>query len=58
MLNALFDWLKRKLGHWLLKDEEAQEQARDKERARKQREIIDANYTVDDTERDLRSGDF
>ena len=59
MIKWLFDWLRRKLGHYLLAEEEEEERKRDAERARRMKEIIeDANYTVDDTERDLRDGDF
>jgi hypothetical protein len=58
MLNALLTWLQRKLGHWLLKDEEAEEARRDQEHARKQREIIDANYSANATADDLDRGEF
>lgn len=58
MIKWLFDWLRSKLGHYLLADEEAEADARQRERERRMKEIIDADYTVDDTERDLRNGDF
>lgn len=58
MLNALLTWLQHKLGRWLLQDELQEEARKDQERARRQKEIMDANYTVDDVERDLDRGEF
>lgn len=58
MFAWLFDLVRRKLGHWLISDEEADERKREEERARKQKEIIDAAGDVEDTARDLDSGDF
>jgi hypothetical protein len=58
MIQWLLDWVRRRVGHWLLSDEEAYERRRDEERSRKQREIIDAGETVDDCVDDLDSGRF
>jgi hypothetical protein len=58
MFDWLFNLVKRKLGHWLLKDEEADERRRDEELARKRKEILDAGSTVDDTAGDLDRGEF
>ena len=58
MMSWIFDWVRRKLGHWLISDEEADERKRDEDRAKKQKEIIDTQGDVDDTARDLDSGDF
>lgn len=58
MMSWIFDWVRRRLGHWLISDEEADERKRDEERAKKQKEIIDAQGDVEDTARGLDSGDF
>jgi len=58
VINWIFDWLRSVLGHWLLEKEEADERARDVEIARKQKEILEQDYTVEDTARDFESGEF
>lgn len=58
MISWLFDWLKSKLGHWLLKDEDEYDRRMEEYRAKRMREIIEDGQSVDDVERDLRSGDF
>lgn len=58
MFSWLFNLIRVRLGHWLISDEEADERKRDEERAKKQKEIIDAQVDVEDTARDLDSGDF
>mgnify|MGYP006283465079 CR=1 FL=1 len=58
MLDWLISWLRRKLGHWLLADEEAEERRREQERARKQQEIIDAHFETTDAADDLDAGRF
>ena len=58
MINWIFDVLKRLLGHWLLKEEEAEERKKDQERARKQKEIVESNYDTTQTADDLDRGDF
>lgn len=58
MFSWLFNLVRLRLGHWLISDEEAAERKRDEERAKKQKEIIDAQGDVEDTARDLDSGDF
>lgn len=58
MINWIFDILKRLLGHWLLKEEEAEERKKDQERARKQKEIVESNYDTTQTADDLERGDF
>jgi hypothetical protein len=58
MIKWIFDWLRRKLGHYLLAEEEAEERKRDEERARKQRDIIEADYKTDDLTDDLDNGRF
>lgn len=58
MIKAFFDWVRHLLGHYLLADEEEDERKRDQERARRQKEIIDATYTVDQTADDLDDGRF
>ena len=58
MINWIFDVLKRLLGHWLLKEEEAEERKKDQERARKQKEIVESDYDTTQTADDLDSGKF
>lgn len=58
MINWIFDILKRLLGHWLLKEEEAEERKKDQERARKQKEIVESNYDTTQTADDLDRGEF
>ena len=58
MIKWLLDWVRHKLGHYLLSDEEEVEQRRDEERARKQKDIIDANYKTEDTANDFDRGEF
>jgi hypothetical protein len=58
MIKWLFDWLRRKLGHYLLAEEEAEDKRRDEERARRMKDIIEADYTVDQTADDLEKGEF
>jgi hypothetical protein len=58
MIKVLFDWVRKRLGHYLLADEEADDLRRQQELARKQREIIEASYETEDTARDLDSGEF
>lgn len=58
MINWIFDIIKRLLGHWLLKEEEAEERKKDQERARKQKEIVESNYDTTQTADDLERGDF
>ena len=58
MFSWLFNLVRLRLGHWLISDEEADERKRDEERAKKQKEIMDAQGDVEDTARDLDSGDF
>jgi hypothetical protein len=54
----IFDLVRRKLGHWLISDEEADDRRREEERAKKQKEIMDAQGDVEDTARDLDGGGF
>lgn len=58
MINWIFDVLKRFLGHWLLKEEEAEERKKDQERARKQKEIVESDYDTTKTADDLDNGSF
>lgn len=58
MIKWLLNWLKSKLGHWLLEDEEEAERERETARKRRMEDIINANYTTDDTIRDLDDGKF
>lgn len=58
MINWIFDVLKRLLGHWLLKEEEAEERKKDQERARKQKEIVESDYDTTKTADDLDNGSF
>jgi len=58
MIDWIIGWLKGKLGHWLLSEEEAEERKRDAEIARKRKELIDADYSTDQTADDLDRGDF
>jgi hypothetical protein len=58
MINWIFDLLKNLLGHWLLKEEEAEERKKDQERARKQKEIVESDYDTTQTADDLDSGKF
>jgi len=58
MINWIFDLLKSFLGHWLLKEEEAEERKKDQERARKQKEIVESDYGTDQTADDLDNGRF
>lgn len=58
MINWIFDVLKRLLGHWLLKEEEAEERKKDQERARKQKEIVESSYDTTQTADDLDAGKF
>lgn len=58
MINWIFDIIKRLLGHWLLKEEEAEERKKDQERARKQKEIVESNYDTTQTADDLDRGEF
>lgn len=50
--------MKNLLGHWLLKEEEAEERKKDQERARKQKEIVESDYDTTQTADDLDSGKF
>jgi hypothetical protein len=58
MIDWLINLIKSWLGHQLLADEEESERKRDEEIRRKQKEIIDAEYTTDQTADDLDSGNF
>ena len=58
MIAWLLDWLKVRIGRWLLREELEQERQRDLEKWRRQREIIDANYTTDETADDLDADRF
>jgi hypothetical protein len=58
MINWIFNLLKNYLGHWLLKEEEAEERKKDQERARKQKEIVESDYDTTQTADDLDSGKF
>ena len=58
MINWIFNWLKHTLGHWMIDDELAEEKKRDAEIARKRKELIDADYTTDQTADDLDRGEF
>lgn len=58
MLAWLMDWVKSLLGHWLLASEEEEERRRDVERARKQRDIVEARYETSETADDLDDGRF
>lgn len=58
MIKWLLDWVRKRLGHYLLADEEADDLRRQQERARKQREIMEANYETTDTADDLDRGEF
>jgi hypothetical protein len=58
MIKLILDWVRKRLGHYLLADEEADDLRRQKELARKQRDIIEANYETEDTARDLDNGSF
>lgn len=58
MIKWLLDWVRKRLGHYLLADEEADDLRREQERARKQREIMEANYETTDTADDLDRGEF
>ncbi len=58
MIKWFFDWLRHKFGHYLLADEEAEASKREEERERRMKEIMDANYTVDDVTDDLDNGRF
>jgi len=58
MIEWLLNWLRVKLGHWLLANEEADEARREREVARKQAEIINAEYETTDTADDFDRGEF
>jgi hypothetical protein len=58
MIKWLIDFLRRKLGHYLLSDEEAEEKKRDEEIARKRRELIEDDYSTEKTADDLDDGRF
>jgi len=58
MIDWLLNWLKVTVARWLLADELEAERVRDREKWRRQQEIIDANYETSDTARDLDSGEF
>jgi len=58
MINAILNWLRVRLGHWLLADEEADEKRREQEIARRQAEIINADYETSNTADDFDRGEF
>ena len=58
MIEWLLNWLKVTLGRWLLADEIAAQEELDRDKWRRQQEIIDANYTTDQTADDLERGEF
>lgn len=58
MIEWLLNWLKVTLGRWLLADEIAAQEEMDRDKWRRQQEIIDANYTTEETAKDLDDGSF
>lgn len=58
MIKYLFDWLRKRLGHYLLSDEEADERRREEELARKQKDIVHDDAKTLDTADDLSDGNF
>ena len=58
MIEWLLNWIKVTVGRWLLADELEAERVRDREKWRRQQEIINANYTTDETADDLDRGEF
>jgi hypothetical protein len=58
MISWLINLIKHWLGHQLLADEEEHDRKRDEEIARKRKDIIDAEYSTDQTADDLDNGTF
>jgi hypothetical protein len=58
MIKWLVDLIKSWLGHQLLADEEENERRRDEEIRRKRKELIDADYSTNQTADDLDRGEF
>jgi hypothetical protein len=58
MIEWLLNWVKVALGRWLLADEIAAQEELDRDKWKRQQEIIDANYTTDQTADDLDAGEF
>jgi hypothetical protein len=58
MIEWLLNWVKVTLGRWLLADEIAAQEELDRDKWKRQQEIIDANYTTDQTADDLDAGEF
>ena len=58
MIEWLLNWIKVTIGRWLLTEELEAERERDREKWRRQQEIINANYTTDQTADDLERGEF
>jgi hypothetical protein len=58
MIAWLLNWVRVTVGHWLLAKEEADAEARRRERERRMKDIVDAGQTVDDCIDDLDRGEF
>jgi hypothetical protein len=58
MIKWIIDLIKSWLGHQLLADEEENERKRDDEIRRKRKEVIDADYSTEQTADDLDNGRF
>ncbi len=58
MIAWLMDWVRRRVGHWLLRDEDAEREAREAERERRMREIIDVGMSEDEAVDRLDDGSF
>ena len=58
MIDWLINWIKVSIGRWLLADQIAAQEELDRDKWKRQQEIIEANYTTDQTADDLDSGNF
>jgi hypothetical protein len=58
MIDWLINWIKVSIGRWLLADQIAAQEELDRDKWKRQQEIIEANYTTDETADDLDDGKF
>ena len=58
MIDWLINWIKVSIGRWLLADQIAAQEELDRDKWKRQQEIIEANYTTDQTADDLDRGEF